>query len=73
MGLTFSVNEHVLVPRQDTEILVESVLEIAQEGMEVLDMCTGSGCILLSLLKLQEGLTGLGVDISEDALLTMII
>lgn len=68
MGLTFSVNEHVLVPRQDTEVLVESVLEMAKDGMQVLDMCTGSGCILLSLLKLQEGLTGLGVDISEDAL-----
>ena len=68
MGLTFSVNEHVLVPRQDTEILVESALEVAKEGMQILDMCTGSGCILLSLLKLQEGLTGLGVDISEEAL-----
>ncbi len=68
MGLTFSVNEHVLVPRQDTEVLVESVLQIAKGGMKILDMCTGSGCILLSLLKLQEGLTGLGVDISEDAL-----
>ena len=38
MGLEFSVNEHVLVPRQDTEVLVESVLEILEPGMKVLDM-----------------------------------
>lgn len=51
MGLEFCVNEHVLVPRQDTEVLVESVLEVLEPGMKVLDMCTGSGCILISLLK----------------------
>lgn len=68
MGLEFLVNEHVLVPRQDTEVLVESVLEILKPGMSVLDMCTGSGCILISLLKMQEGVSGVGVDISEDAL-----
>ena len=70
MGLTFSVNEHVLVPRQDTEVLVESVLEILKSGMQVMDMCTGSGCILISLLKLcgQNDVCGIGVDISEQAL-----
>ena len=70
MGLEFGVNEHVLVPRQDTEVLVECVLEDLQSDMQVLDMCTGSGCILISLLKLcgRTNLTGLGVDISEDAL-----
>ena len=52
MGLEFCVNEHVLVPRQDTEVLVERVLEDLDSDMQVLDMCTGSGCILLSLLKL---------------------
>ncbi len=70
MGLEFCVNEHVLVPRQDTEVLVESVLDAVQLGMEILDMCTGSGCILLSLLKLCgcDSIHGTGVDISEEAL-----
>lgn len=68
MGLEFCVNEHVLVPRQDTEVLVEYVLEVLKPGMSLLDMCTGSGCILISLLKLREGVSGTGVDISEDAL-----
>ena len=83
MGLEFAVNEHVLVPRQDTEVLVESVLETLKPGMKVLDMCTGSGCILISLMKLQQAsiknqenevtedkriICGVGVDISEDAL-----
>ncbi len=68
MGLTFRVNEHVLVPRQDTEVLVENVLADVQPGMEVLDMCTGSGCIVISLVKLGKGLSGKGVDISKEAL-----
>lgn len=68
MGLEFAVNEHVLIPRQDTEVLVESVLEVLKPGMSVLDMCTGSGCILISLLKNRKNVTGVGVDISEEAL-----
>ena len=68
MGFLFRVNEHVLVPRQDTEVLVEHVLEVLEANMDVLDMCTGSGCILLSLLKLKSQLNGTGVDISEKAL-----
>lgn len=68
MGLTFRVNEHVLIPRQDTEVLVETVLEKACPGMKILDMCTGSGCILISLLKLGKELSGVGADISEEAL-----
>ncbi len=70
MGLEFLVNQHVLVPRQDTEVLVESVLEVLEPGMRVLDMCTGSGCILISLMKLHGTSTicGVGVDISKEAL-----
>ncbi len=68
MGLEFGVNEHVLIPRQDTEVLVESVLDVLQPEMHILDMCTGSGCILLSLLHAQKHVTGVGVDLSEEAL-----
>lgn len=67
-GLEFLVNEHVLIPRQDTEILVEAALKRLKSGMRLLDMCTGSGCILISLLTMTEGVTGCGVDISEEAL-----
>ncbi|MCR5417279.1 MAG: peptide chain release factor N(5)-glutamine methyltransferase [Pseudobutyrivibrio sp.] len=68
MGITFKVNENVLVPRQDTETLVEETLKIIPEGSRVLDVCTGSGCILTSLVVLGQNVTGLGVDISADAL-----
>lgn len=68
MGLTFNVNEHVLIPRQDTEILVEELLKELHDGMRVLDMCTGSGCILLSLLHYSNDCEGLGVDLSAEAL-----
>lgn len=68
MGLPFFVNEHVLIPRMDTEVLVEKVLKTVRPGMRVLDMCTGSGCILLSLLHEEESLKGVGADISPDAL-----
>ena len=68
MGLTFSVNEHVLIPRQDTEILVEEVLKELHDSMRILDMCTGSGCILLSLLHYSNDCEGLGVDLSAEAL-----
>lgn len=68
MGLEFQVNEHVLIPRQDTEILVEEVLKHLHDGMRVLDMCTGSGCILISLLHYSNDCMGVGADISEEAL-----
>lgn len=68
MGLDFKVNEHVLVPRQDTEVLVEEALAWLQEGMRILDMCTGSGCILLSLLHYRKGCKGVGADFSGEAL-----
>ena len=68
MGLSFLADEKVLIPRQDTEILVEEALRALGSGMRVLDVCTGSGCILLSLLKLCAGLEGTGTDLSEQAL-----
>lgn len=68
MGLCFSVDENVLIPRQDTEILVEEAMKELHDGMHVLDMCTGSGCILISLLHYSNECVGLGVDLSEKAL-----
>lgn len=68
MGLEFQVDGRVLIPRQDTEILVEEVLRRLQDGSRILDMCTGSGCILISLLHYSNGCTGTGADISEEAL-----
>ena len=68
MGLDFKVNEHVLIPRQDTETLVEEALKKIRPGMQILDMCTGSGCILLSLLLELPQALGTGVDVSEGAL-----
>jgi release factor glutamine methyltransferase len=58
----------VLVPRPDTEILVEEVLKDGASGAKVLDLCTGSGCILLSILKYSSSATGIGADLSEEAL-----
>lgn len=68
MGLDFLVDENVLIPRQDTEILTEEVLKNLHDGMRVLDMCVGSGCILISLLRYSNNCEGVGADISEDAL-----
>lgn len=78
MGLTFKVNENVLIPRQDTEVLVESVLKAVEQlknvtqrevhgDIRVLDMCTGSGCIAISISKLAN-VDVTAVDISERAL-----
>lgn len=69
MGMTFKVNSNVLIPRQDTETLVEETLKILEPQMEVLDLCTGSGCILLSILKNAPTVRGTGSDVSKQALL----
>lgn len=68
MGLKFQVTPKALIPRQDTETLVEEVLRYLHDGMRILDMCTGSGCILLSLLRYSNDCAGAGCDISEEAL-----
>lgn len=72
MGFNFLVNPDVLIPRQDTETLVEQALSVIRPGDAILDMCTGSGCILISLLKMKEGCTGVGVDISQNAIDTAV-
>ena len=69
MGLDFFVNEHVLIPRQDTETLVELVLQ-EQQGREkkLLDLCTGSGCIAISLAVKGGYESVTATDLSEEAL-----
>lgn len=69
MGLEFYVNQHVLIPRQDTETLVELVLE-QQKNQEIrlLDLCTGSGCIAVSLAVKGGYRQVMAADISEEAL-----
>lgn len=82
MGLSFLVNEHVLIPRMDTEILVEQVERYARErlkqrkemgiekqpGLQALDLCTGSGCIAVSLKKRNESMDITASDVSLQAL-----
>ncbi len=68
MGLTFHVNSNVLIPRQDTETLVEEALKVVRPGMKIMDMCTGSGCVLISILKNAHDIEGIGYDISKQAI-----
>ena len=68
-GLEFKVNKNVLIPRPDTEILVESVFSYLQPGDLLLDVGTGSGCIPISILKHKKGLKAVATDISKRALL----
>lgn len=68
MGLPFTVNEHCLIPRPDTEILVEEVLKLLPENGNVLDLCTGSGCILASVLHHVPSAYGTAVDLFPQTL-----
>ena len=70
MGLDFHVNEHVLIPRPDTETLIEDILDLydVESAPRILDLCTGPGTILLSLLHYLPNAIGIGVDISDKAL-----
>ena len=68
MGFEFMVNENVLIPRWETEMLVEEVLKECDKYSTVLDMCSGSGCIITSIKKLAKVYRAVGVDISKDAI-----
>lgn len=77
MGFSFQVNPGVLIPRQETELLAEATLKLLKPGMRVLDLCTGSGCIIISLEQIgrrQEKADGTnrftGSDISPAAIRT---
>ena len=67
MGLEFLVNENVLIPRFDTEILVEEVCKYSK-GKRILDVCTGSGCIAVSIAVLGKPALVDALDISANAL-----
>ncbi len=66
----YFINKNVLIPRPDTEILVEETLRIfgTDKKLKILDIGTGSGCILLSILKERKNFSGIGIDISKKAL-----
>ena len=69
MGFDFYVDENVLVPRQDTEVLVEHILEhFAGKGITAVDIGTGSGCIAVSVAKINEKAFVKAIDISEKAI-----
>tara|TARA_B100001093_G_scaffold457536_1_gene469319 strand:+ start:2232 stop:3074 length:843 start_codon:yes stop_codon:yes gene_type:complete len=66
----FFVNEDTLIPRPDTEILIEQILDITKNknNLNILDIGVGSGCILLSILKEKKNFLGTGVDISKKSI-----
>ncbi len=68
MGFDFEVSPDALIPRPDTEILTEEALKDYHDGSKILDLCTGTGCIITSLIALMNDCYGVGTDISEKAL-----
>ncbi len=76
MGFDFKVNKYTLIPRQDTEVLVEEALKVLgkyrilydKNTIRVLDMCTGSGCIAISIAAMAEKVDVVAVDLSKKAL-----
>ena len=66
----FSVNKDVLIPRPDTEVLIEEVLKLTKnkDNLNLLDVGVGSGCILISILKDKKNFYGTGIDISKKSL-----
>lgn len=71
MGLHFNVNSNVLIPRQDTELLVEHAIELLDENWKILDLCTGSGCIAVSIAHFgkEKNVQVTAIDVSKSALL----
>ena len=69
MGLSFEVSRDVMIPEQDSEFLVEEALRHCEDGMKILDLCTGSGCIALSILNFTNDTKAVCTDISKEALL----
>ncbi len=70
-SLDFYVNNSTLIPRHETETLIEAFLDIFQDkgsNMQILDLGTGSGCIILSILHMYKNSFGIGVDISNEAI-----
>ena len=67
-GCSFTVNEHCLVPRPDTEVLVETAISLLPEGAHIADLCTGSGCIAVALLVCRPDITADALELYPETL-----